>query len=92
LDVRIIYFGANVPVPHKDQGVTWDVISPDLTAMNRTSTAAAAFGGTTVQGGEIYNTIYAIAESRSNEGTSGWAPTDGLVQMTRGRTARPGPT
>ena len=82
-DVRIIYFGANVLFRTKDQGVTWDVISPDLTRNEQDKHDRSGLWWHDGSGGEIYNTIYAIAESPLERGNIWVGTDDGLVQMTR---------
>lgn len=82
-DVKTIYFGSNVLFRTKDQGVTWDVISPDLTRNEQDKHGRSGLWWHDGSGGEIYNTIYAIAESPLERGNIWVGTDDGLVQMTR---------
>jgi photosystem II stability/assembly factor-like uncharacterized protein len=83
-DRSVLYYGGNVLFRSSDRGQSWTVVSPDLTRNDKTK---QGFGGSPITnegaGGEVYGTIYYIAESPSEAGTL-WAGTDdGLVQLTR---------
>lgn len=83
-DRRTIYFGGNVLFRSSDRGFHWAVVSPDLT---RNHKARQGEGGGPITnegaGGEVYGTIYYLAESPHEKGVI-WAGTDdGLVQVTR---------
>ncbi|HJQ20134.1 MAG TPA: glycosyl hydrolase [Gemmatimonadaceae bacterium] len=88
-DRNVIYHGGNVLFRSSDRGNTWTTISPDLT---RNDPNTQGFGGTPITnegaGGEVYNTIYYIAESEKAPGMIWVGTDDGLVQLTRdgGRT------
>ena len=85
-DKKTIYFGDQFVNKSTDKGVTWEVISPDLTTND--SVKIAAFqntGGLTmdVTGAETHCTILTIEPSRKEQGLL-WAGTDdGNVQLTR---------
>src|SRR5436190_5683025 len=83
-DARVIYHGGNVLFRTSDRGVTWTAISPDLT---RNDPNSQGFGGTPITnegaGGEVYNTVYYIAESPKTAGVIWVGTDDGLVQLTR---------
>jgi photosystem II stability/assembly factor-like uncharacterized protein len=82
-DAKTIYFGGNVLFRTKDQGVTWDVISPDLTRNEKNRHGRSGLWWHDGSGGEVYNAIYAIAESPLERGNIWVGTDDGLVQMTR---------
>lgn len=82
-DARTIYFGGNVLFRTTDQGITWDVISPDLTRNDKSKQGRSGLFWHDGAGGEIYDTIYAIAESPLQRGTIWVGTDDGLVQLTR---------
>jgi photosystem II stability/assembly factor-like uncharacterized protein len=82
-DSRIIYFGANVLFRTSDQGETWQVISPDLTRNEKSKQGRGGLWWYDGAGGEVYNTIYAIAESPVERGTIWVGTDDGLNQLTR---------
>jgi len=83
-DKAVIYHGGNVVLKSSDRGNTWKAISPDLT---RNDKAKQGPGGTPITnegaGGETYNTIYDIIESRHDAKTIWVATDDGYVQLTR---------
>ena len=88
----MIYHGGNVLFRTADRGNTWTAISPDLTRNDPTQQGP---GGTPITnegaGGEVYGTIFTVAESPKQAGVI-WAGTDdGLVQLTRDG-GRPGRT
>jgi hypothetical protein len=80
----VIYHAGNGLFRTADRGNTWTAISPDLTRNDRTRQGP---GGTPITnegaGGEVYGTIFTVAESPKQAGVI-WAGTDdGLVQLTR---------
>ena len=80
----VIYHGANVVLRTRDQGHSWEVISPDLTR-NDTTKQEAGGGPFTNEGagGEVYNTLAYIAVSPHRYGVI-WTGSDcGLVHMTQ---------
>jgi photosystem II stability/assembly factor-like uncharacterized protein len=82
-DAKTIYLGANVLFRTRDQGLTWDVISPDLTRNEKDKHERSGLWWHDGSGGEIYNTIYAVAESPLERGLLWVGTDDGLVQITR---------
>ena len=83
-DRKVIYHGLNVVLRSNDRGQSWTAISPDLTR-NDKSKQGQGGGPITNEGagGEVYGTIYYLAESPHEAGVI-WAGTDdGLVQLTR---------
>ncbi|HQT94182.1 MAG TPA: hypothetical protein PK435_06090 [Thermoanaerobaculaceae bacterium] len=83
-DPQTLYHAAQVLLRSRDQGTTWEVISPDLTR-NDPSKQGRSGGPVSkdVTGVEVYDTIFALAESPHENGVI-WAGTDdGLVQLTR---------
>ncbi len=83
-DPTVIYHGAQHLLRSSDRGVTWEEISPDLTR-NEPEKHVAAGGPFTNEaaGGEVYNTIVAMAESSLEAGTIWVGADDGLVHITR---------
>ena len=83
-DPSILYHAANVLFRTEDRGETWEEVSPDLT---RDEDAKQGPGGGPITnegaGGEIYGTIYYVAESSHDAGTIWTGSDDGLVYVTR---------
>ena len=80
-----VYIGSQFLFRTKDQGQTWDRISPDLTTNDPNKQLQEQSGGVTVDNSaaEMHTTIYAIAESPKNPDVI-WAGTDdGNLQITR---------
>lgn len=83
-DPSVIYHAANVLFRSRDRGKNWEVISGDLTR-NDKATQGPGGGPITNEGagGEVYNTIYYVAESPRDPSVL-WAGTDdGLLHLTR---------
>ena len=83
-DRNVIYHAGNVLLKSTNRGLDWTVISPDLTR-NDSSHFGPGGGPITNEGagGEVYHTIFYIAESHQDAQTI-WAGTDdGLVHITR---------
>ena len=83
-DPSVIYHASNHLARTRDGGMTWDVISPDLT---RDEDDKQGYGGGPITnegaGGEIYGTIYYVAPSPHDAGTIWTGSDDGLIQITR---------
>ena len=83
-DPKAVYHAANVLLRTTDGGQTWTALSPDLTRDDKSKQKWA--GGPLTgdnTGVEIYDTIFAVAESPVLKGLI-WAGTDdGLVQVTQ---------
>ena len=83
-DPKVLYHGANVLLRTADRGVHWEAMSPDLTR-NDKSKQQWSGGPITgdITGIEVYDTIFAIAESPLTPGEIWVGTDDGLVQLTR---------
>ncbi|HEY9448200.1 MAG TPA: hypothetical protein VIQ60_00545, partial [Gemmatimonadaceae bacterium] len=83
-DPRIIYFGSQYVHRTTDGGVTWERISPDLTA-NEPSKQVVSGSPITrdVTGEEYYSTLYAIRESPLEKGVIWAGANDGPIHVTR---------
>lgn len=85
-DKKTIYFGSQYLHKSTNKGVSWDIISPDLT-MNDTTRIKAYqnTGGLTldITGAETYGCILTIAPSPKENGTIWTGTDDGNVQLTR---------
>lgn len=83
-DRATIYHASNVLLRTDNQGVSWTEVSPDLT---RDDDEKQGPGGGPITnegaGGEIYGTIYYVAESPHDAGTIWTGSDDGLVHVTR---------
>ncbi len=68
----------------RDEGVTWETISPDLTAFTPETQVESGEPITRdITGEEFYSTIYAIAESPLERGTIWVGANDGPIHVTR---------
>jgi hypothetical protein len=85
-DKKTIYFGSQFLYKSVDKGVSWQIISPDLTTNDTVKIAAYQnTGGLTmdITGAETHCTILAIAPSLKEPGTIWVGTDDGNVQLTR---------
>ncbi len=83
-DHRVVYHAANVLFKTSDGGRHWSPISPDLTRNDRSKqkwSGGPITGDNT--GVEVYDTIYAIAESPKERGVLWAGSDDGLVHVSR---------
>ncbi|MFN5599146.1 MAG: WD40/YVTN/BNR-like repeat-containing protein [Gemmatimonas sp.] len=83
-DRNVVYHGSQYLLRTRDNGMTWDRISPDLTT--NTPAHQVAAGGpinNDVTGVEIFNTIFAVAEDRADARTLWVGTDDGRLHITR---------
>ncbi|MBV8053357.1 MAG: hypothetical protein JOZ80_19365 [Acidobacteriaceae bacterium] len=83
-DPKTLYFAAQVLFKTTDAGMSWSIISPDLTRNDKSKQASS--GGSITKdntGVEVYDTIFSVVESPVQKDLI-WAGTDdGLVHLTR---------
>ncbi len=83
-DPKTLYFAGEVLFKTTDEGMSWTIISPDLTRNDKSKQASS--GGPITKdntGVEVYDTIFSVVESPVQKDLI-WAGTDdGLVQLTR---------
>jgi photosystem II stability/assembly factor-like uncharacterized protein len=83
-DPKTMYFAGEVLFKTTDAGMSWTIISPDLTRNDKSKQVAS--GGPITKdntGVEVYDTIFSVVESPVQKDLI-WAGTDdGLVQLTR---------
>ncbi len=79
-----IYHAGNVVFKTTDGGISWTTISPDLTK-NETDKHGPGGGPFTNEaaGGENYNTLTALVESKHEEGVLYTGSDDGLLHLTK---------
>jgi len=78
------YYGSQFLHRTKDGGVTWEKISPDLTAHPEGTQGASGEPITRdATGEEIYSTLYAIKESAAKKGIIWTGSNDGLIFVTQ---------
>ena len=83
-DERVIYQASHVLHRSMDEGISWDIISPDLTAKEPQYQIVSGNPITRdVTGEEVYSTIYAMIESRLERGVIWVGANDGPVSVTR---------
>jgi photosystem II stability/assembly factor-like uncharacterized protein len=80
-----IYLGSQFLHRSRDQGQTWERISPDLTSNDPAKQQQEQSGGITVDNSaaEMHTTIYSISESPRDGGVIWVGTDDGNVQVTR---------
>ncbi|HSG81830.1 MAG TPA: glycosyl hydrolase, partial [Gemmatimonadota bacterium] len=79
-----LYITANVVFRSRDEGQSWEVISPDLTRDDKTKQVSS--GGPITKDNtsvEYYNTIFALVPSRHDRNTIWAGSDDGLIHITR---------
>ncbi len=81
---KVLYVAGNHLFRSSDEGVNWEIISPDLTRNDKTKGEPG--GGPIsrdVSGAEVYCTIFSFAESYHTEGMFWVGTDDGLVQLSQ---------
>ena len=84
-DKNTVYLGSQFLYRSRNQGQSWDRISPDLTTNDPAKQKQEESGGVTVDNSsaEMNTTIYAISESPKNAQVIWTGTDDGNVQVTR---------
>jgi len=83
-DPKIIYYGSQYLHRTHDAGVTWETISPDLTAHPEGTQGPSGEPITRDSTGEeVYSTLYSIRESPVQRGLIWTGSNDGLIFVTR---------
>ena len=84
-NAKTIYYGSQFLHKSTNKGLTWEIISPDLTTNNKDQQKQDENGGLSIDitGAENYNTILCIAPSSKKEGVIWVGTDDGNVQLTR---------
>ena len=84
-DARVVYYGSQHVHRTRDEGVTWDLISPDLTANDPRYRGTYSGDPITIDvtGEEQYATLYAIRESPLAKGVIWTGANDGPLHVTR---------
>jgi photosystem II stability/assembly factor-like uncharacterized protein len=83
-DPDVLYYGSQYLHRTRDKGVTWERISPDLTANPPCCQGVSGEPITRdVTGEEFYSTLYAIAESPLERGVIWTGANDGPFHVTR---------
>jgi len=84
-DNATVYFGSQFVHKSTDKGITWDVISPDLTTNNPTKQKQSESGGLSMDatGAENHTTILVIEPSPLEKNMLWVGTDDGNVQVTR---------
>jgi photosystem II stability/assembly factor-like uncharacterized protein len=83
-DPKTIYYGSQYLHRTHDGGVTWETISPDLTAHPEGTQGPSGEPITRdATGEEVYSTLYSIRESPVQKGLIWTGSNDGLIFVTR---------
>ena len=82
-DPNVIFHAANKLLKTRDRGISWEEISPDLTR-NKRENMGPGGGPITNEGagGEVYHTIYYVAESPHSKDVIYAGADDGLLHIT----------
>ncbi len=81
-DSKVIYHASNVVLKSTDRGFSWQAVSPDLTR-NEIDKQGKGAGPYTNENVEVYNTIFALAESPHDANELWTGSDDGLLHLTR---------
>ncbi|HKG79604.1 MAG TPA: hypothetical protein VKA78_09295, partial [Pyrinomonadaceae bacterium] len=83
-DPEVLYYGSQYVHRTRDKGVTWERISPDLTAHPECCQGTSGEPITRdITGEEFYSTLYAITESPLEKGVIWTGANDGPFYVTR---------
>ena len=83
-DSNILYHAGNVVFKSTNGGLSWEVISPDLTRNEKDKQIAGGAPYTNeAAGGENYNTLMSLAVSPHSKDELWAGSDDGLVHLTR---------
>jgi len=83
-DTKVIYYGSQYLHRSRNNGATWEKISPDLTAFPKCCQGGSGQPITRdVTGEEFYSTLYAITESSLEKGVIWTGSNDGPFSVTR---------
>ncbi len=83
-DPKTLYYAGEVLFKTTDAGMSWTIISPDLTRNDKSKQAAS--GGPITKdntGVEVYDTIFSVVESPAQKDLIWVGSDDGLVHITR---------
>jgi len=81
---KVVYYGSQYLHRTRDGGVTWERVSPDLTAHPPEGQVASGEPITRdATGEEVYSTLYSIRESPVQKGVIWTGSNDGLIYITR---------
>ena len=83
-DPGVVYHGSQFLHRTRDDGQTWETISPDLTAFEPDKQVNSGYPITRdITGEEYYSTLYEIAESPAQQGVIWTGANDGPIYVTR---------
>ncbi len=85
LDAKTIYYGSQFLHKSTNKGLTWEIISPDLTTNDKEKQKQDDNGGLSIDitGAENHTTILTIAPSSKQKGVIWVGTDDGNVQLTQ---------
>lgn len=82
-DAGVVYHASQYLHRTTDEGVTWETISPDLTAFTpETQVISGSPITRDITGEEYYSTLYSVAESPLKKGIIWTGSNDGLIHVT----------
>lgn len=85
LDAKTVYYGSQFLHKSTNKGLTWEIVSPDLTTNDKEKQKQDDNGGLSIDitGAENFTTILAIAPSSKQKGVIWVGTDDGNVQLTQ---------
>ena len=83
-DPNVVYMGSQFVHKTRNDGLIWEIISPDLTAFEESKQVISGGPITRdITGEEYYSTLYAIRESKLKPGLIWTGSNDGVISLTK---------
>ncbi|WP_047417664.1 hypothetical protein [Cellulophaga sp. Hel_I_12] len=83
-DPNVVYMGSQFVHKTRNDGLIWEIISPDLTAFEKNKQVISGGPITRdITGEEYYSTLYSIRESKLKPGLIWTGSNDGVISLTK---------